>query len=122
LLSISVYDTRAIANKEAEWPATPLAIVLGDATTFDQIRRSHLIEAGRVLGLSEATATRQLDRLVKNILGMADDLIGDIQSQRNRYLQASPDPEAARRFMAGETRVVDGVRYIILADMVKRLS
>jgi serine/threonine-protein kinase HipA len=122
LLCTSVYDTRAIANEEAQWTATPFAIALGDATTFDKVRRPHLIDAGRVLGLSEATATRQLDRLVKTILGMADDLIGDIQSHRDRYLAASPDSEAARGYMAVETRVLDTARHIILADMVRRLA
>jgi serine/threonine-protein kinase HipA len=122
LLSTSVYDTRAIANERAQWPATPFAIVLGDATTFDKVRRTHLIGAGRILGLSEATATRQLDRLVKTILGMADNLIGDIQSRRDRYLAASPDPEAARGYMAGETRVLDTVRHMVLADMVRKLN
>jgi serine/threonine-protein kinase HipA len=122
LLCTAVYDTRSIANEKAQWPASPFAIVLGDATTFDKVRRAHLIDAGRMLGLSEATATRQLDRLVKTILDMANDLIRDIHSHRDSYLAASPDPEVTRRYMASETRVLDAARYIVLTDMVRRLS
>jgi serine/threonine-protein kinase HipA len=121
LLSTSVYDTRATANEKAQWPATPLAIVLGNARTFDEVRRSHLIDAGHILGLSEATATRLLDRLVNSILVKADDLIGDIQSHRDKYLAASPDRQAARGYMAGEMRVLDATRHIVLEDMARRL-
>jgi serine/threonine-protein kinase HipA len=122
LLCTAVYDTRAIANERARWPTTPFAIFLGDATTFDEVRRSDVIAAGRALGLSAATAQRQLDRLVTTILVKADNLIGDIQAHRDNELAASPDPDAARAYVAGEVRVIDAARHIVLAEMVRRLG
>ncbi len=122
LLCTAVYDTRAIANEKARWPATPFAIFVGDAATFDEVRRSDVIAAGRALGLSAATAQRQLDRLATTILVKADKLIGDIQAHCDTELAASPNPAAARAYAAGEVRVIDAARHIVLAEMTRRLG
>jgi serine/threonine-protein kinase HipA len=121
LLCTAVYDTRAIANEKAQWPATPLSLSIGDASTFEEVRRSHLVEAGRILGLSEATATRQLNRFAATILSKADQLIADIQTESDKAIAASPEPEVARRFLAGEMRMLDAARRIVLAEMARRL-
>jgi serine/threonine-protein kinase HipA len=121
LLCTAVYDTRAMAGDKGQWPASPFAINLGDASRFDEVRRSDVVGAGRVLGLSQATATREFDRFVNIIPIKADELIGEIESVRDTHLAASRNPDVVRAFMAGETRMLDAVRHMVIADVARRL-
>ena len=77
--------------------------------------------AGRLLGLSQATATRELDRLVNIIPIKTNELIGEIETHRDTHLAASSNPDAVRAFMAGETRMLDAVRHIVIAEVARRL-
>jgi serine/threonine-protein kinase HipA len=82
LLSTAGYDTRALADEKAHWPGSPLAIPFGDAQTFADVRRQHLMEAARVLGIAAATGERMLDRMLETILKYADVIINQIERQR----------------------------------------
>jgi serine/threonine-protein kinase HipA len=121
LLCTAVYDTRAMAGDKAQWPASPFAINLVEASRFDEVRRSDVVAAGRLLGLSQATATRELDRLVNIIPIKTNELIGEIETHRDTHLAASSNPDAVRAFMAGETRMLDAVRHIVIAEVARRL-
>jgi serine/threonine-protein kinase HipA len=105
LLCTAAYDTKALADEKAHWPQSPLAIPLGAAATFAEVRRSHVIEAARTLGIAAATAQRMLDRMQRAILERADRLIEQIDCEN-----------------AAEIRLLDTARHIVLAGMVKQLS
>jgi serine/threonine-protein kinase HipA len=124
LLSTAAYDTKALANQGAHWPQSPLAITLGAAATFGEMRRAHLIEAARMLGIAAATAERNLDRMVKTILGNADRLMDEIESDNERLRRsASPaDANMLKATMGQENRLLNTVRHVVLADMVRQLK
>lgn len=122
LLCTAVYDTRAMANDNARWPNTPLAFSLGDAKTFEGVRRDHIVTAAKALGLADTTATRELNRMLKAIPAEADKLIAEIEGNAAQDIAACPDPEAARKHIAGELRMLRAARHIVLADMCRQLS
>lgn len=122
LLCTAVYETRAIANDKAHWPDTALALALGDAKTFADVTRAHLLAAGRGLGLAEATAQRELERLLRAVPAAADRLIAEIAAQSPADVAASPDPAAAQAHLAGEMHLLRAIRHIVLADMLRQLG
>ena len=122
LLCTAVYETRALAGDKAHWPATSLAFCLGNATTFAAVTRAHVLAAGQALGLAQATAQRELDRLIHAVPTEADKLIASMASTLETEVAASPDPEAARACMGGEMYVLRTIRHIILADMARQLA
>ena len=122
LLCTAVYDTKALADGNAHWPHTQLAFFLGDAKTFAAVTRAHVIEAGKTLGLAEATATRELDRLVKAIPAAAERLIADIDADIEKDVAASPDPDAARAYVVGEMRMLRAAKHIVLDGMARQLA
>lgn len=118
LLSTAVYDTKVIADTTARWPDTALALTIGTATRFSDIRRSHLLEAGQTLGLAKATVVREITRMLKAFPVKADHLIDAIQANfENEYA----NPETARRHFAGELRLLLAIRKVIVADMCRQL-
>ncbi len=122
LLCTAAYETRSLANDAARWPYTPLALPLGDARTFGGITRRHLTEAGQQLGLSIATAIRELDRVVKALPAAADHLLREIEANVDQDVAASPEPEATRSYIVGELRLLRAVRHVVIADMVRALG
>jgi len=122
LLSTAVYETQALANENARWPHTGLAFLLGDARTFSQVSRAHVLDAGRALGLSIATATREIDSLIRSIATEADKLLDEIEGNREELMANSPDPAATRMYQASEMRILRAIRHVVLADMMRQLS
>lgn len=122
LLCTAVYDTRALASDHARWPNTPLALSLGDARTFADVRRAHILAAGDSLGLAKKTAARELDRMLKAVPVEADKLIAEIGVRVENDIAICPEPELARMHIAGELRMLRAVRHIVLADMCRQLS
>jgi serine/threonine-protein kinase HipA len=124
LLCTSAYDTRAVANENAHWPHSPLAIPLEGAVVFGEVRRSHLIGVARTLGIAAATAQRHLDRMLKGILNKADQLIAEIQGHKEQEPTGGrlTNEGALRAILAAETRLLDVTRHIVLADIVKQLA
>jgi serine/threonine-protein kinase HipA len=122
LLCTAAYDTKALANERAHWPATQFALSLGEAETFADVTRSHALSAGQALGLAAATAQRQLDRLVKAVPKEAAKLIDKIRADLEHDIAASPDPATTRNHVGGEMRMLDAARHIVVNEMAKRLA
>lgn len=122
MLCTAVYDTKALSGDSARWPHTELAFSIGEAKTFGDIRRDHLLRAGTVLGLAERTAIRALDDLLAAVPREADKLIAVIQGSQEDTLSHCPDPETARHHFAGEMRMLRAARAIVFAGMCDRLA
>ncbi len=60
--------------------------------------------------------------MAKSIIPEADRLIGEIKARIEADVAKSPDAAASRLHVAGEIRLIDSVRHIILVDMVGRLG
>lgn len=116
LLSTAVYTTKAFAQERAIWPNTTLALPLPGARTYADVIRQAMLDAALLLGLKEATAKRELDRMVQGILPEADRLIATIAAENAQL------PEAARPVLGGEMRVLRAIRHVIIEDMVKKLK
>jgi serine/threonine-protein kinase HipA len=124
LVSTAAYDTRAIADERAQWPRSPLAIPIGSATHFADVRRSDLLESARTLGIAHATSERLLERLREHILIRADEIILEIRHESERADADGPKEGAdtKKAIRAMESRVLDVVRHIILGETVKQLN
>lgn len=122
LLCTVVYDTKVFAGAKANWPHTQLAFELGDARRFSGVTRAHLTQAGKMLGLSPATATRELDRLIRVIPEQADKLLAEIVDQHESPIAPGTDTKAARAFFAGEARLLRTIRHLVISDMTLRLA
>lgn len=122
MLCTAVYDTKAMGGDSALWPHTELAFSIGEAKTFGDITREHLLTAGAGLGLSERTAIRELDDLLTALPREADKLIGLIQGFQDHSLANCPDPDTARYYFAGEMRMLRAARGIVFAEMAARLA
>jgi serine/threonine-protein kinase HipA len=95
---------------------------LEHANTFATVTRADVIAAGRVLGLTEATARRQLDALIAAVATAAQSLIAEIAAGNTGDARASPSAEAARAYMEGEMRMVRAIHHIVIRDMTGRLA
>lgn len=122
LLCTAVYDTRALANERGRWPATPLTFEIGDSLSFAGVTRQHVIDAGKALGLAQATAKRELDRLIKAIPVEAQKLCAEIEADMEKAVALSPKPAATRNHIAGEFRMLRAIMHIVVPDMAQRLA
>jgi serine/threonine-protein kinase HipA len=116
LLSTAVYHTRAFADDRAIWPAVQLAIPLPDAPTFGAMTRESVLRAGEALGLARRICERELDRLAFALPSTLDALARDIAIENAQY------PESVRPFLAGESRLIDTIRYLVVPEMLKRVA
>lgn len=122
MVSTAVYSASAMVHEKATWPNVELALSVGDATTFGAVTREQLIAAGISLKLSKATAERELDRMLSVIQREAERLMEEIEAESMAGAETCPDPESARAGLAGAQRVTRAIVYIIIKDMVARVS
>jgi serine/threonine-protein kinase HipA len=116
LLSTAVYHTRAFADDRAIWPAVPLAIPLPDAPTFDAVTRESVLRAGEALGLARRICERELNRLTLALPSALDGLARDIAIENAQF------PESVRPFLAGEIRLIDTIRHVVVPEMLGRVA
>ncbi|OAD82121.1 hypothetical protein ATN89_21765 [Comamonas thiooxydans] len=121
LLCTAVYDTKAF-NDNPVWPATQLALSLGEATRFEQINRATMLQAGKALGLSQSTALRELEKMRKTLPEQADQLLAEIEASYPAQIAASPDPGKAAQYQGGERRLLLAIRHVILKETLQRLQ
>jgi serine/threonine-protein kinase HipA len=122
LLCTAAYDTRAMSDHRARWPDTQLAFALDGAARFSDVRAQHIVAAGRQLGLAEATAKRELDRMCRTIAPAADALIAEIEAENPARAASSPDPLVTQTCMAGELRLLRAMRHVVIADMIRQVT
>lgn len=115
LLGTTVYHTRAFAQERADWPNVPLTIPLPDAPTYGTMTRASLIKAGQQLGLPQRICEREITRISHALGAALDGLISEIESRNAQY---SGD---ARRFLAGEIRLVSAIRHVVVSEMLERM-
>jgi serine/threonine-protein kinase HipA len=115
LVSTGTYHTRAMAGDRADWPILPQAIILPNVRTLKEMNRPSIIEAGEALGLTEAICERELNRMMAALPGALEDLIQEISDENTQL------PPAAKRFLAGEMRLLATMQHIVVPEMLGRL-
>lgn len=116
LLCTGVYDTRALADHAAHWPATAMPIRLPGAHTFGEVTRQALLDSGEVMEVPSAICKRELDRLVRTLPRELATL-----AQEFDHLAAALADGPALPFLAGQRRLVNAIRHIVVADMLARM-
>ena len=122
LLCTAVYATKAFARDKAHWPDVDLALSVGEAKTFAQVRRTHLLAAGDTLGVSAQTAQRELDAMIRNLPWQANRLLAAIEAVFDDELAKSPRPERAKLHRAGELRLLRAIVHIVVPEMAARVA
>jgi serine/threonine-protein kinase HipA len=116
LLCTMAYHTRALANERADWPRSCLAIPLPGCESYAGFTGQSLIEAGTLLGIPINIARRQVLRMARLLPVALDELIERMETEN-----ASIKLES-RHYLAGDLRLANAIRHIILPDMLGRLA
>lgn len=79
-----------------------------------------LIDDDRILATIAAEVAPLLTQV--RVADCADAELRHLRPAISRSASACPDPEAARKHIAGELRMLRAARHIVLADMCRQLS
>jgi hypothetical protein len=75
-----------------------------------------VLRAGEALGLVRRICERELDRLVLALPSALDRLARGTAIENAQY------PESVGPFLAGEIRLIDTIRHLVVPEMVKRVG
>ncbi|WP_321935288.1 HipA domain-containing protein [Paraburkholderia sp. J8-2] len=119
LLCEAVYETRNYSDK-GRWPdLTEFTREVCGVQRYADFSRAVLIEAGEQLGLTRATATRQITELLARLPAAADALIVEVEDQNNKLMDWRPELRAT---LGGEMQLLRAIRHIVIQEMVARIS
>ena len=113
MLCTAVYRTKAFADERANWPDVKLMIGLPGATTFGQVRRQSVLDAGIALGLSRRISERELNGIAAALPQALEVVRTDIDAQNKGY------PPPVKPFLAGEMRVLRAIENIVVPFMLR---
>lgn len=116
LLCTAVYHTRALEPHHAVWPDEDLAMPVNGAVRFGEVTRPKLVETGMQLGLSAATARREVARMVTRLAGIADELMDEMAAEYKRLpLLAGASAET----QGAELHLLRSIRHVVIEDMLR---
>jgi serine/threonine-protein kinase HipA len=107
LVSTVVYNTPTYHESGERWPAVELSMPMGEAKRFDEIDRANVLAFAAALGLRGPGAERELDKLLVDLPAHIDQVRAEVDDI------ARPD--------AGEIRLLDSIRRLPLAEMMRAL-
>jgi serine/threonine-protein kinase HipA len=116
LLATSAYYTRAFADHREAWPQVPMAIALPGAQRFGEVTARSVLDAGQALGVPNNVAAR----IVREVITRLPAALAKEAAALEEFHKGVP--EAARRFMAAETRLVRVMQSMVIPDMLKRMA
>lgn len=116
LVCTGVYHTEAFYNGGAKWPDIDLAIPLPNQTRYANVTRQGLVDAGAALGLPNRISQREIDSMASRIGPELDVIIAGIEQENARL------PESTRQYQGGELRLLRAIRYVIVAQMLQKVS
>lgn len=116
LLSTSIWNTRAFADDKENWPHGRMAFALPGAERFAQVTSDSLFEAAKVLGVPYNPALRILREVVTTLPPALDKEALELEAVHKGL------PEASRRLLAVESKLVRVMQKMVIADMVARMT
>jgi len=116
LLSTATCRSKALAAERAVWPNVPMTLALPGASTFAQVTRASLGEAGALLGLPGALGKRLVDELLAAVQREAGKLADEIENGYDAH------PKARAEDIGVERRVLWAIRHVVIRDMLERLG
>lgn len=111
LVSTASWARPELVGYGPTWPDIALSFPLGDATSFQDIRRAHLFQFAEALGLPQITAAREVERLVGGIEAAADKIIAE-------FAQRACPPN----LRGGSMRMLLAIRHLPVASMRAQLA
>lgn len=118
LLCDSVYDT-ATYSLRSRWPdLAEFTRPVAGVQRYADFTREVLVAAGAALGLTRATALRQIDDLLQRIPAQADTLLLEVGRDNDAMMAERPELTAT---LGGEVRLLRAIRHIVIHEMVARL-
>lgn len=117
LVAVGVYETRAFGKDI--WPATQLAWPVCGKSSFRELSRSTMIEAGAELGLGKEVAVRLLHAQAGRIEKAAHSLLAEIETENAQMLETRPQLAAT---FAGESRCLRAVIEVVIKSMAAQLG
>jgi serine/threonine-protein kinase HipA len=115
LVCTGVYHTDAYPSEGAKWPEIDLAIPLPNQPRYADVTRQGLVDAGVTLGLSPSISQREIAFMASRIGPELDAIIASVELE-NTLL-----PESSRQYQGGELRLLRAIRYVIVAQMLKKI-
>ncbi|OGB32507.1 MAG: hypothetical protein A3F78_04090 [Burkholderiales bacterium RIFCSPLOWO2_12_FULL_61_40] len=117
LLSTAVYHTPLYPlHTTSPWPEVELAIPLPGQSRFSAVTRQGMVAAGVALGLSASMCEREITSMADRIVADMDGVMAGI------ILQNQSLPPASNVVHGGELQLVRAIRFVVIAEMVRRLS
>jgi serine/threonine-protein kinase HipA len=118
LLCDSVYETMAYSTRN-RWPdLVEFTRPVGTVHRYVDFTSDLLAQAGIALGLTRATALRQIDDLLRRIPVEADAQLAEVERENAALLVTRPG--LAVNF-GGEMRCLRAIRHAVIGEMTKRL-
>ncbi len=111
LVSTAAWARPELVGRELAWPNVSLSFQIGDATTFQNIRREHLFQFAEDLGLPGIAAERVRNYLLKNLISAADKVLAEFNAM------AVPTDSKA-----GQLRMLNAIRQMPIIEMQKQLG
>ncbi|AMN46592.1 serine/threonine-protein kinase HipA [Steroidobacter denitrificans] len=108
---VSTESYRTAPGSTPQWPHTPLSTRVGDAATFAQVSVGNYTAFAEALGLNRTAIKRLLQHFAPRMERAADELIQEFERR-----------EVPAETRAGQLRVARTIRYIVIREMVPRLS
>lgn len=116
LLATSVWNTRAFAEDKENWPNGPMAIALPGAERFGEVTATSVFDAARALGVPYNPALRIMREVLTKLPAALDREVAALKERHKRV------PEAARRFLGIEAKLVRVMQKMVVPDMLARLT
>ena len=102
---------RAEIGSTPRWPATPLSMPIGGATSFESVTRKNFLDFAMGLGANRRAVLRMVEEFCAKIEPATERLYNEFENM--------PVPSAALR--AGELRVLRSIRFAVIREMASRL-
>jgi serine/threonine-protein kinase HipA len=112
LLSTASWARPELVIQGPTWPNIELSFPIGDATTFNNIRRAHLFQFAEALNIPEKAANREISRLVDGIGTAADKVMAEFEHR----------DDVPANMRAGQLRMLLSIRHLPVANMQAQLS
>lgn len=116
LLCTAVYHTDAYPSAGAKWPDIDLAIPLPKQPYYANVTREGLAAAGMALGLTPSITTREISSMTSRIGAELDTIISSVEIENTKM------PENTLVYQGGELRLLRAIRYVIVDQMLQKLS
>lgn len=116
LVCTGVYHTESYPSEGAKWPEIDLAVPLPNQPRYANVTRQGLVDAGAALGLPPQISQREIDSIASRIAPELDAIIAGVEIE-NAHM-----PENTRQYHGGELRLLRAIRYVIVAQMLEKIS